>query len=158
MTTVVSKNLIANKVAQQVYTSFGTYITTAANIPYDDTIPQQTEGYEIMTLSITPTEATSTLLIEVVTFTCASSGGRSTTALFVDSGADAIAVGGEGGNSAQMCCTVIRKRLSASSTAARTYKVRVGESAGQLGINGNSSSRIYGGVQECSMTITEILA
>lgn len=146
----------SNKVIQQVYTSYSTYTLTAANIPYDNSIPQQSEGFEIMTQSITPTSASNTLLIEVVTYTCATSGGRSTTALFVDSTADAIAAGGEGGNSSQMCCTVLRERISAGSTSARTYKVRVGETSGQLGINGNSVSQIYGGVQKCTMTITEI--
>ncbi len=146
----------SNKVIQTVYSEYSTYSNTATAIPYDDTIPQISEGLEIMTASITPTTASNDLLIEVVTFTCPSSGGRSTTALFVDSTANAIAAGGEGGNTSQMCCTVIRKRISAGSTSARTYRVRVGETSGQLYINGNGVSRMYGGAQVCTLTVTEI--
>ena len=69
----------------------GALATGTATIPIDDTIPQITEGTEFMTLAITPTSATSTLIIYVVINTSANLTQYNTMALFQDSTANALA-------------------------------------------------------------------
>lgn len=142
---------------QQVYSEYVTYGTVTANIPYDSTIPQNTEGTEILSLSITPKSASSFLDIQVVVNATANSGGRGCAALFVDSTANAIAAGHNSGNTAQMVPIIINKRVASGSTSARTYKVRVGDTSGTLYINGNSTGSIYGGVSTTMIKITEYL-
>ena len=60
-------------------------------MPRDDTIPQNDEGIEVMTLAITPTNSSNKLLIEVLTFTGFNSDNNSCVALFQDSTAGALA-------------------------------------------------------------------
>ena len=55
----------AGQVLQVVNFQTGEFSTFGNAIPLDDTIPQNTEGNEYMSLSITPTSASSKLLIEV---------------------------------------------------------------------------------------------
>ena len=59
-------SLALGKVVQIVNVQDGAVATTTTAIPLDDTIPQNTEGGEFMTLAITPTSATSKLRIDVV--------------------------------------------------------------------------------------------
>ncbi len=146
----------SNKIVQTAYTEYTTYTTTAANIPYDDTIPQISEGLEIMTQSFTPTSASNFLLIEAVCNICATSGGRGSAALFVDSTSDALAAASSSGNTSQLETVVVKYRVSAGSTTARTYRIRVGETSGNLAINGTGVNRIFGGVARCTLTVTEI--
>ena len=56
----------ASKFLQEISAETGAVATGTTIIPYDDTIPQITEGTEFMTLAITPISATSKLIIEVV--------------------------------------------------------------------------------------------
>ena len=53
------------KILQVVNTQTGEFITGTTTIPDDDTIPQITEGFEVMTRTITPTNVSNTLLINV---------------------------------------------------------------------------------------------
>ena len=77
---------------QRVFFQDGAVATGTTTIPNDDTIPQQTEGTEFMTLSITPTRADSILRV-YVTFNSADSTGGTTfyTCLFRDATSDAVA-------------------------------------------------------------------
>jgi len=80
----------AGKVAQVVYTTSNTRTTTAVNIPIDDTVVQNTEGAEYITLAITPTNASSNLIIEFSSFGDGSALAHLIVALFVDSTASAL--------------------------------------------------------------------
>ena len=74
------------KVLQSVNVLSGALITATSNLfPEDDTIPQNTEGDEVMTLAITPVSATSKLHIFVNAFGSHSASPRQGIALFVDS-------------------------------------------------------------------------
>jgi len=56
----------AGFVVQMVSTQTGALQTDTTTIPADDTIPQNTEGFEVMTLAITLKSATNKLEIDVV--------------------------------------------------------------------------------------------
>jgi hypothetical protein len=144
-----------------VNSSTGAVSTGTTLIPSDDTIPQNSEGNEYMTLAITPTSATNNLRIDVVV-QCSSSaaGGRMMAALFQDSTANALAVSTQGfvdANKPMMLS--FTHFMAAGTTSATTFKVRVGASvAGTTTFNGASGARLYGGVSSSSITITEIAA
>ena len=53
------------RLVQVVNTQTGAVATGTTVMPIDDTIPQNTEGDQYMTLAITPTHASNKLLIEV---------------------------------------------------------------------------------------------
>lgn len=142
-------------IAQVVNTQTGTSSTTTTIIPFDNTIPQNTEGGEFMTLSITPTDALSTLIIEVHIMCQVSAAAWVTIALFQDTTANALAATGHhDGNGNQ----ALVHKMTAGTTSATTFKVRAGmHTAGTLTFNGATSSGIYGGVCASSITITEVL-
>ena len=57
---------LTGKIIQIVNVTDGTTATGTTLVPPDNTIPQNTEGTEFMTLAITPTNASNKLLIQVV--------------------------------------------------------------------------------------------
>jgi hypothetical protein len=158
-TTAAAQNIIlSNSVVQIVNTQTGAVATGTTTIPADDTIPQNTEGDEYMTLAITPTNASNKLLIEVC-FQGSNSAANNTqvVALFQDSTANALTSGQmtlTAANNMRQCLTYY---MTAGTTSATTFKVRAGGvSAGTTTFNGSASARLYGGVFNSSITITEI--
>lgn len=152
--------VITREIAQIQYLETGTFASGSTAIPVDDTIPQITEGDQYMSVAITPTNASSTIEIEVVFFGSENSNtsDQMTVALFKDSGANAIAAGSEpqthtNGMPGQV---VFRHRRSAGSTSAQTYTVRAGlNNAAQLNFNGGFGGAKLGGVFASSLKITE---
>jgi len=143
---------------QQVSYQTGALATGTTTIPFDDTIPQITEGNEYMTLAITPVSATSTLLIQVVACLSSSVANFFGTALFVDSTANALAATLEYENNVTAAVlAVLTHRVASGSVTARTYRVRCGGGdAGTTTFNGQGGARKYGGVLASSIVITEI--
>lgn len=148
----------ATKVLQQVSASSSAYASGTTTTPADDTIPQNTEGNEFLTVSITPKSASSNLLIQVNANLAANVNGTLTSALFRDSTADAIAAQGQYLLANELFVSVISVIVAASSTSATTFKFRCGSNnAGTVGMNGVSGSRVYGGKGMSTITVTEIL-
>lgn len=158
-----STGAASGSVVQVVNTQTGAVATGTATIPYDDTIPQSTEGTEFMTLSFTPTNANNKLKIDIVTYVSNSNAGSIllTSALFQDSTANALAAGAflQNNDAAGMHQIQFTHYMTAGTTSSTTFKVRAGsDSAGTTVFNGrgSTSGRIYGGVAASSITITEI--
>lgn len=150
----------SGSVAQTVIGTYSTYSSiTSSAIPADDTIPQSGEGTELFTVSITPTNASSTLIVEVSLPIAAHSGTANVVAaLFRDAGADAIGADIVAHNAAGAAYPLtFTKSVSAGSTSATTFKVRWGTGSGTAYINGNTTNRLFGGVAACTMKITEVL-
>jgi len=146
------------KLVQVVNTQTGAVATGTTVIPYDDTIPQNTEGDEYMTLAITPTSASNTLEFDIVVQASFSGGGRQIAALFQDSTADSIAVGAmRVDSSAEIVTISFKHEMTAGTTSATTFKVRSGNgNSGTTTFNGASGARRFGGVCASSITIREI--
>jgi hypothetical protein len=147
-------------IAQVVRDVETAYITCGTIMPIDDTIPQNTEGDEILSVSITPTNAASTLLIIVdLNVQLAVASGLFASAIFVDSVSNAIA--GRVGTSpttGRVETSHYTHSLSAGGTAVRTYKLRAGSAtATDLKINGDDATRLLGGVMSSSLTVIEVL-
>ena len=147
----------SGNVVQVVNFQTGAFASGTTTIPFDDTIPQITEGDEYMTLAITPTNASNILRIDVVigTVSCSLSS-RMVAALFLDAGANALASCG-----APMAINdnenlALIHWMVSDSTSSLTFKVRVGGNNGTTNFNGGSGARLYGGVLASSITITEM--
>jgi hypothetical protein len=149
-------------VVQRLLTTSSAKVTGATAIPSDDTIPQNTEGTEMMTASITPQSSANLLIVaHVGYYTMNSTASAGTLALFKDSGADAIAAVGWGpGGVVNAGFTVpLFYQQQAGGTSAITYKLRAGNGAGtNVTLNGAASTdtRLYGGVAGSALALTEV--
>jgi len=146
-------------VVQEIVTTDTNGTTCTTQIPIDNTIPQNTEGDEVLTVTITPTDASND--IELYFHSMGTAGGAnhdSVAAIFVDSTANALHAesfridSGEADNVSIFC------RVSAGSTSARTYKLRIGvATAGTTTyINSNVGAAVFGGVNNRYLIAKEI--
>ena len=143
------------RVVQQVNTELGSLATNTTAIPVDDTIPQITEGGEVMTLAITPSDTTSTLRIDVVVHASNDNDAQMRIALFQDSTANALAAASQIGAVSLMSNMTLTHHMTAGTTSSTTFKVRCGSGSGTTTFNGFGGARKYGGVLSSSITITE---
>lgn len=162
LTAAQTKVLLGGTLAQApVITETGAVATGTTVIPFDDTIPQNTEGNQYLAATITPTNVASTLIIDVVfngSINLASQSQYSV-ALFQDAVANALAAVGQTivANSGLQPVS-FRHPMPAGTVSATTFKVRAGPaSAGTLTFNGQAGARVFGGVGVSSLTVTEIL-
>jgi hypothetical protein len=145
-------------ILQQVEASPTSSSSNAAAISFDGTVPQITEGTEILTLSITPKSASSKLYVEAVTH-LGNNGGNNKTlaALFRDATTDAISASVcnvDGSGSVETL--VVKTVENANSTSATTFRLRVGADSGTVYWN-RSSSQTLGTSMKTTIWITEVL-
>lgn len=142
---------------RSVHTQTGELATGTTTIPSDDTLPQNTEGDQYLSLSITPTNAANKLLIEACLFLSSSAVGRMTISLFQDSTANSLAVQSAGIDAANSTVSIsLTYEMTAGTTSATTFKIRAGNyAAGTTSFNGISGSRHYGGAINSFLRITE---
>lgn len=144
------------KVVQQVRARTTSVVFCNTAIPDDDTIPQNTEGSEVLTATITPTSTSNVLVVEFVGFAAqSSSSSLATLALFLDSDADAVAASALHGGDAHH--RVLTHYMDAPSTSAITFKLRAGGSNANIYFNANHmGARYFGGIAACTLIVTEI--
>lgn len=149
---------LAGDIVQVLSTQTGAVSTGTTIIPRDDTIPQITEGTQVLSRAITPSNAANILQIDVVLHASCSVTSDIVAALFQDSGANAVAVASMyATTNVGVMAVVLRHRMVAGTVSATTFSVRAGPiTAGTLTVNGSSGGRYYGGVYASSITITEI--
>lgn len=148
--------------AVQTVTSASTAVATGTTLmPIDDTIPQNTEGTEFMTLAITPTSATNKLVIEVVAFVSSSVAScQMVVALFQDSTANALAVSDMtlSATATAPATIPLTHSMVSGTTSSTTFKIRIGtNSAGTTTFNGQAGTRLFGAITKSHITITEIV-
>lgn len=147
-------------IAQVVYNSTSAVATGTTLLPFDDTIPLNTEGTQFLTASITPKNANSTLEITATLF-LANSGtapATLTAALFQDSTANALTAAASvfPAANAMIEITIPVYTMTAGTTSATTFKVRAGaNTAGTTTLNGIGGARYLGGVLYSTIKITE---
>lgn len=152
-------NALSGSVIQTVTTLTGAVATGTTAIPYDDTIPQITEGTEFMTRAITPNNSSNILLIEVTFFGTTSDTNQLAVALFQDATAGALAAVAQRCASGDGGTIKLVYVMAAGTTSSTTFRVRAGTSGGgTITINGTGGGRLYGGVAASSIVIKEIKA
>ena len=145
------------KLVQMVSYLTGAVATGTTTMPYDDTIPQNSEGDQYMTLAITPTSTTNNLKISVVWFGSSNANMRFSTALFQDSTAGALAATAIFVSAGSEVITNLTHTMVAGTTSSTTFKVRVGgDTANTTTFNGLAGARRFGGVAVSSIVIEEI--
>jgi len=147
----------AKVIKQTVYSITGAVGTGTTTIPADDTIPQNTEGNEYMTLAITPTNSSNILVIDACGNFSHSAGPAFIMALFQDTTANALSVATYAGIGGTFPAGLtLSHTMVAGTTSATTFKIRAGSSsAGTTTFNGASSARQLGGVINSFIRITE---
>lgn len=149
----------AQVVLQTVYTELTTSGTGSGNIPFDGTIPQNTEGNEILTLAITPKKSDSKLLIMAQTTLgeVTNTGDSMCAAIFRDSVADAKAIATTlfDENIFPRTLNILHQEDS-TSTATTTFKLRVGIETGAVRWNGAGNTQYYGAANKTTLKIMEV--
>jgi hypothetical protein len=146
--------LETNKLIQRVVTENTTYSAHTTTFPEDDTIPQNTEGAQIMTRAITPTATDTRLLITISVELFNGSGWG--IGLFQDAGANALAAtGGISAISARTDRVTFFHEMASGTTSSTTFSVRVGPNAGTVYINGDQNGRHFGGVLRSYLIVEE---
>ena len=151
----------AGAVVQVVGTNFSAVASGTTLLPYDDTIPQNTEGIEVMTQAITPKSTTNILVITAVVFLSSSIDQNMAAALFQDTTADALFVAGHrtSASTTTMDQISIQHTMVAGTTSATTFKIRAGgNGAGTTTFNGVAAGRFYGTAPKSSIVIWEYKA
>ena len=144
------------RLVQVVNVVDSTRATGTTAIPEDTSIPQKTEGVEVMTLAITPTHASNKLVIEAVVNMDNTNGEMYCVALFQDTTADALACSCTSSGAFNRNIT-LRHYMTTGTTSSTTFKIRIGGNTGATVIfNGDSSGAVYGGTLQSSITISEI--
>lgn len=149
----------AGSVINSAYAEVTAYSTTAATIPMDDTPPQNTEGLQLISVSITPTSATSKIRVRFVGLFSHSASEHIVTALFVSGNANSLRstyVRTVGANTAAQ--SHLEFEHAPGTTSALTYSIRIGTFAGTIYVNGNSTGRVFGGVAGAVLVAEEIKA
>jgi hypothetical protein len=148
------------KILQVVDYRTGAVATGTTIIPTDNTIPQNTEGDQYLSLTITPSSSSNKLVIMVNVHMSHSAAGNQMAALFQDSTANALATAwsyqqtGTG-----MTQISFDHYMTAGTTSSTTFKVRAGaQAAGTTTINGSSGVAFFNGTLYSSITIAEVAA
>lgn len=156
--TVGFSKLALGTVVQVVNTNSSTVATGTTTIPADNTIPQNTEGDQYITLSITPKVLTNVLVVEACVLVSHSAAVSIIGALFQDATASAVGVGTIRNSAAgEYNHMTVKAVLAAGTISSTTLKLRIGgDGAGTTTFNGSGGSQLFGGIASLStITITE---
>ena len=148
------------KVLQVVEVHDGAVATGSTIMPSDDTIPQNDEGNEWMTLAVTPASASNLLRIDTCVHMATTSDDQMIAAIFQDSTASALSASAYRQSAANKINSVYMTHyMTAGTTSSTTFKVRGGGmNSGTITFNGVSSGRLFGGVMSSFIIITEVEA
>ena len=149
----------ANAVLQQIRYETSTAVNTTSTIPYDNTIPQITEGTQVMAVTITPKSASSKLVIDVLGYVgTGNDGGRLVLSIFDSGGANAIATGAAYVGSQEIYPLAVKKVIASTGTA-KTITVRFGGTGSSVWLNATGNYPLaYGSTLTSSLVITEYAA
>lgn len=139
----------------------GAVATGTTVMPQDDTIPQNTEGDQYMTVTYPRRSAVNLLDIEHVGYYSQSAGTYLVNALFQDATASALAAGMRynPSNANVHPPTPLRHRKLCGASGNTTFNVRAGpSSAATVTFNGLSGGRQLGGVMSSHLTVRELAA
>lgn len=147
---------------QTVWLPVGAADNTTTLLPYDNTVPQNTEGKEFMSQAITPSSAASILNIEMNGLLLADNTSiQVVQAMFQDSTANALVANGgwSATGNRPVAMPPLRYQARAQTTSATTFRYRAGpDSASTLRFNQNASvQNTFNGVANSYILIKELM-
>ena len=146
------------EVQNKLLASSTSVVTCAGTYAYDNSIPQNSGGTQILSGTFAPLSASSTLVAELVFHGALPSSGQVTAALFKDTAADAVAMTSQRFDSSNMLRMAIQHYFASPGTSTFTLAARVGGSSGTFYVNGNSSgTRVGGGVMLAFLRVREVI-
>lgn len=150
------------------YTFDTSYVTATVNIPFDNSIPQATEGAEALVLNYQPQETGNLLEIEGSLWVCTLSNTSAIVALFQGAtgtggtattpatGINALWAGGRSFVATDhLSELMVHYWSTTTATNTHTFTLRYGANTGNSFLNGISSGRILGGIHFGWLKITE---
>jgi len=147
-----------NPLIQSIYNISNSAVTITSYIPIDGSVPQKTEGNEVMTCSITPTKSTNLIIVKAFVWArlSANPGANFSMALFQDDTSNAIAVSKPNITNAAGWLTngMLYFAKVSGTTSSTTFKLR----CGRYNTNYVVNYAEFGGVQTSSMEVMEIKA
>lgn len=152
--------IVEPKLIQSVTTTYTAVVTASPNvIPYDDTIPQSSEGMTIMTRVITPRHIGNIIKVRVWGHGGVAAGSVMSAALFLDAETDARAAVGVAVASVNTPLLFqFEYSMTAASVSGHTFAVNLGSSsAGAVTFGGVSAGRKFGGITIGGITVEEYL-
>lgn len=153
------RTLAVASVIDRAYAEYTANADLTAQIPFDDTIPQNTEGTQVLSLSFTPKSATSRLRLRFQATCSASAAASVAAALFSSASASAIRSNLVNVGSGQDSPLLIEHEYVPGVTTALTFSVRVGPtSAVTVRLNGTNAARLFGGTMGATLVVEEIAA
>lgn len=148
-----SATAATGSVINSTYAEYTTWASLTTALPFDDTIPQITEGTQILSASITPSSTSNKVRIRVQ----AAGGGAAATnlvaAVFRGATANAICSAVSVSAAASFINPIVLEfDDSPATTSATTYTVRVAPCY----LNGNQTQRYMGGTSRATIVLEEI--
>jgi hypothetical protein len=148
-------------VIDRAYTEYTANANIASIIPLDDTIPQDTEGVQIISVSITPKSTTNRIRLRFQgTVVSAVSSVNVIAAVFNSSSTSALRTTYAATGGVDFATTLyLEHEYVPASTSAQTFTVRVGSQTGAaFRMNGAASARFFGGTMAATLIVEEIQA
>lgn len=168
---LINVSYTGSRVEQIVYSMLQTMVVCDSTMPYDDTIPQITEGDEFLTATITPKNANNLLVIDFSGFGASLIAFYNVIALFRDAQPDALAATCQNTEAFGAAPSItdnfcIKYCMLAGTTNPITFRMRGGNAiggvpGGGLHINGGYDSgagmmiQLFGGRAATTLTVTE---
>ena len=149
--------LATGKLLQNVFFATGTFAQGTGAIPFDNSIPQITEGTEFLNTDFTPKKNNSKLIIEVILQIAAIGNRRVVASLFKNTDSNALASGWTMTQQNQFPNSIsFSTEIDSQDTNLANFSVRMGSEIGDaVYLNGDSSSKL-GGTLISSISIKEI--
>jgi hypothetical protein len=150
-------------VVQVLYASTASVVSCATLMVFDDTIPQITEGDEVLTQAITPTSLVNNLFIEASVFGAHSASPLyAGMALFQDATANALSATHQSFSLSRLETNfTLYHKMVAGTVSSTTFRIRCGpQTSGTFYTNAihTSGTRMFGGVSTCHLQVTEVMA
>lgn len=161
LSTAIYDQAKVGSIVQRKRVELTAFSTTTAQIPFDDTKPQKTEGELILELAMYAHATTSLMAMIVVFNGQLGTDDYVTTAVFWDAGTGTIVsdcIVAEYARGQHQPTTCFPYQIVAGSLNKLQFNVRVGGASGTLGINGFNSGRKLGGAIVSSIEIVEFKA
>lgn len=152
---------VCGAVLQTTSIRSGAVASGATVLPYDDTIPQNTEGNAFLSsVTINAPRPGNILVVTSKLMLSPSVAAVASGAIFRTGSADAIAASGVETTSVTDTVTLVTEGLYLNTgTANQVFSVRAGMSAaGTLTLNGVAAARIFGGVAGSTLEAIEIMS
>ena len=149
----------SGEIVQVTYKADGSYLSNGGvgvAIPYDDTIPQSIEGWQVLSQAITPRNAANIVDVTSTVLVTTNASDDITYALF--NGAASALVAGARNTAANEANEMIIRYIAVVNTASSvTWSTRIGcNTPTVVYVNGTTAARRYGGISGTWMEVKEI--